>query len=177
MASKKVSNAQSSSSVSKYSLQYLVIDFQRRFRSSFLGCNLFTLQDPVGVTLVQIAIVTPDIIAEAVEGWYTGANSKHQVANAEISAQRQLRKRCVEQRIRLPKYFECQICIINCHPADPRNHCIEDSTIDIEEINEATYKEEEDRKMEIFDFLACSPDSVGPRISLGEECTHPHSFG
>ena len=34
-----------------------------------------------------------------------------------------------------------------CHIPDPRNHCIEDSRIGIEEINEATGGEEDESKM------------------------------
>jgi hypothetical protein len=49
--------------------------------------------------------------------------------------------------MRLEKHFHCCICIWDCHIPDPTNHCIEDSMIDIEEINEATGDEEEDREM------------------------------
>ena len=102
---------------------------------------------------------------------------KHHVGNAEISVQSQLRKRCVKQSIRPDKYVKSTNRIIYCQIPDPQSHCIEDITIDIEEINEAADDEEENREMEIVGFLACPPDSVRPRISLGKQCTHPRSFG
>ena len=122
-------------------------------------------------------MVPPYIIAEAMKGWYTGASMKHHIGKAEINLQTQPRKWCVEQRMRLAKYAHCMNCIRYCHKTDPPNHCIKDSTIDIEEINEGANDEEEERDMEKVWFPAFSPESVRPRISLGKDRTYPRSLG
>jgi hypothetical protein len=92
-------------------------------------------------------MVPPDIITEAMQGWYAGANLKRHMGNAEINVQTQPRKRCVEQIMRLAKYVHGCSYKRYCHTADPPNHCIEDSTIDIKEINEGADDEEEEREM------------------------------
>ena len=72
---------------------------------------------------------------------------EYRVGDAEINAQSQGRKRCVEQDMRLEKHCHCCMCIGYCHVPDPPNHCVEDRAIDIEEINEATGNEEEEGEM------------------------------
>ena len=54
----------------------------------------------------------------------------------------------------------------------PPNHYIEDNTVDIEEINKTTGDEEE-REMEVYGLLTCSPDNVRHGIFLEKECTRP----
>ena len=122
-------------------------------------------------------MVPPDIIAEAMKSWYAGANLKNHIGNAEINSQSHFRKRSVEQIMMVSKYVHCYKCIIYRLPADPPSNSIKDSTVDIEEINEAADDEEENREMEIVGFMACSPESVvRPWSAFGEKCAHPRSF-
>jgi hypothetical protein len=64
--------------------------------------------------------------------------------------------------------YEAQRILPYGHIPDPPNYCIKDSTVGIEEINEATYDEEEEGEMEIDGFIACSPDNIRPQFSLGK---------
>ncbi|KAH9976564.1 hypothetical protein BJV77DRAFT_574029 [Russula vinacea] len=52
------------------------------------------------------------------------------------NAQTQQRKRCVHQIFRVQKCHRCCKYIVKCHPADQPNHRIKDRTVNIEEINE-----------------------------------------
>jgi hypothetical protein len=51
--------------------------------------------------------VPPYTIAEAMKGRYGGENLEDNIRSAEINAQSQRRKRCVEQVMRLGKNANC----------------------------------------------------------------------
>jgi hypothetical protein len=59
---------------------------------------------------------------------------------------------------------------------DPPNHCMEDSMISIENIDDASSHEEEEGKMKVEGRLATSPSNISPPRAAGKECTNPRSL-